>query len=135
MGTRMQLAQGFSIIGTVGLLVAAFVVPSQWQSGQIRLEGQIGVLLSLLCLALAAAAARSITFALKTFLSTLLMVSLGYLAMIPFVVPPTNWNTRASVLAVSLSAVAVASAFGLWRLRRSTQQSVQFDCREDAAPR
>lgn len=130
----MQLPQGLSIIGTAALLVAAFVVPGQWQSGQIRAEAQIGVLLSFLCVAFAAVAARSVTFGLKTFLSTLLMVGLGYLVTIPWAVAPADWNRRVSILLVLLFVVAVASGFGLWRLRLSAQQAVQPDRRENAAP-
>jgi hypothetical protein len=133
MSTRLQIAQGFAAIGTVGLLFTAFVVPSQWLSGQLRVEAQIGTFFSFLCVLLAAAAARSVPFGLKVFLSALLLVSLGYLAVVPFVVAEVGWNSRAAALVGALVVVVMAASLGLWRLREAAQQAHARDVRNARA--
>jgi hypothetical protein len=60
--TRKELAEGLLIIGSIGWLVAAFVVPGQWLAGHVRTEATVGMAASTACLLLAPAvdhAARS----------------------------------------------------------------------------
>lgn len=124
--TRMQMADGFALIGTIGMLATAFLVPAQWLSGQVRVEAQIGSLVSLLCVILAALAARSVIFGLKVLFSTLLVASLGYLAVVLFAASGAGWNGRVAVLVGGLVVVAAATGVVLWRLRRAApQQCVQ----------
>jgi hypothetical protein len=131
--TRMEIAQGFAVIGTAGLLVAAFVVPGQWLSGQFRGEALIGSAVSFLCVLLAAVVARSVLFGLKAFLSALLMASLGYFAVVPFSVAQVGWNNRALGLVVALVVVVAVATLGLWRLRGTAQQAHARDVRNARA--
>ena len=110
------------------------MVPGQWQAGQVRAEAQIGLLISALCVILAAVVERSVRFGLKVTAAALLVVSLGYLAAVPFPVAQAGWNNQAVSLALTLTAVALVSAVGLWFLRDTAQQTVAADRREDAAP-
>lgn len=129
----MQIAQGFAVIGTVGLLVTAFVVPGQWLSGHLREEAQIGVVVSFFCVLLASVAARSALFGLKVLLSALLIASLGYLVVVPFAVAQAGWSNRASAVVVTLAVVVVVAALDLWRLRSAAQQAHARDVRNARA--
>ena len=48
--TREEFAEGLVMLGSVGWLVAAFVVPSQLLAGQVRTEAAVGMVASTACL-------------------------------------------------------------------------------------
>jgi hypothetical protein len=57
--TRKELVEGLILLGSIGWLVAAFVVPGQWQNGRISTEGIVGMTASTTCLVLAIVLARA----------------------------------------------------------------------------
>ena len=76
--TREEFAEGLVMLGSVGWLVAAFVVPSQLLAGQVRTEAAVGMVASTACLLLAAVVDR-------TPYPRLLLGPLGVVASVSFV--------------------------------------------------
>jgi hypothetical protein len=123
-----EIAEGLIILATVGLLVGAFVIPGQWQAGSIRMEAKVGLGASVICIFFASFMARSLLLPIRALLVTLLLTSVGYLAVTPFVVSETGATSRLGLFVVGLVIAAAASAFGLWLLKRhAAQQAVAAD--------
>src|SRR5436190_19500936 len=57
--TRKELAEGLMLLGSIGWLVAACVVPGQWLAGQVLTEGVVGMFVSTACVLLAVIVARA----------------------------------------------------------------------------
>lgn len=125
--TRSEFAEGFQLLGFVGLLVGVFVVPSQWVSGTIRPEAVVGVLASLACVTAAMILAPSIKPAFVVASLLLLMAGAGYLALVPFVAAEVGWHhwQRIGLLALASAAAAVAGWYGVRRFRQRAQPTVQ----------
>jgi hypothetical protein len=122
MSRRAQLVAGLSLIGTIGWLIGAWVMPGQWLSGHVRHEALIGVAVSSLCVLAAAAIARRIQPIGVAMLSTVGISTAGYAVLFFMAAVQAGWTVLfgfAGALALGLSLVAAGSFWALSRIKRS----------------
>ena len=90
-------------------------------SSGVRIEAQVGVLASLVCVVAAMLVARSMVPGFVALLSSLLIASLCYVTIIPFSTPlgaaPASL-LRLALAEVSLALLAAVSFVGLRKLKR-----------------
>jgi hypothetical protein len=119
---RHKLANGFSILGCIGLLVGAFVIPDQWLRGHVRIEATVGTVVSALCVVIAAILERSARRVLTIVLAVVATASAGYAAILVMEVAKSGVSVlqgRSGLWIVGLTVCATLSFVTLARLREA----------------
>lgn len=135
--TRSEFVAGFQLLGFIGLLVGAFVVPGQWMSGAVRSEAVVGIAASMGCVIAAVLLALSLKPAVVVTAQLLFVGGGSYLALVPFVAAMVGWQywQRIGLLAVASAAAAFVGWYGLRRLKHVVpNQSLNMDAPKDGAP-
>jgi len=105
-----EFAQGFTLLGSMGLLVGVFVVPGQWLSSNVRPEAIWGIAASVVCVVAAVLLERSLRPAAIAGACVLFLGGVAYMAMIPFVAADVglhHWQGIGLLALVALVATLV----------------------------
>ncbi|WP_293389350.1 hypothetical protein [Nevskia sp.] len=127
--TRSEFADGFKLLGLIGLIVGVAVVPGQWMSGAVHSEALVGIVVSGSCVLLATLLALSVKPALEVTAQLLFFGGLFYLALVPFISAQVGWHywQRLSILLLASAASAFVGWHWLRLLRAGAQPGVQAD--------
>lgn len=115
--SRDELAEGLSLIGCLGIMIGAIVIPGQLLEGSVRDEAEIGAACSVVLLAGSVVAAKGTHRLLHDLSGTALVVGIVYfVAFVRLVFDPQAW--RLGHMLGYLAAASFMTLAGWYGLQR-----------------